>query len=57
MGSQPAIAAGGIKPGVKRSETPGSSITKIAEPAERPIADAMNDVGVMPAAGRFAGWG
>ena len=31
-------AADGIKPGVKRSETPGSSSQKFAESAKRPIA-------------------
>jgi hypothetical protein len=34
-------ADGTIKPGVKRSETPGSSINQISEPAERATAVAI----------------
>jgi hypothetical protein len=37
LDSQPAAAGDGIKPGVKRSETPGSSTPKLAESAKRPI--------------------
>jgi len=47
-------AGDGIKPGVERSETPGTVIEKRLKPAERPKEGIITMDGTRTAIGRFA---